>query len=196
LDVVREALQDIVSDGKRAGDVITRIRSMVKHTPLRRAPISINVVVDDVIALCRRLLRERHVRLHVALEPELPEVVGDRIQLQQILLNLVLNAADAMHANNGRPRALAIRSTRCDGGVTVSVSDSGAGLNGESLQRVFTPFFTTKLEGMGMGLAISRSIAEAHGGRLNLTHNSPEGATFELELPTAPVSAGSASVAV
>ena len=172
LGVVREALQDIVSDGKRAGDVITRIRSMVKQTPLRRAPISINVVVDDVIVLCRRLLRERHVRLHVALTPELPEVVGDRIQLQQILLNLVLNAADSMHNNNGRPRILAIRSNRCDGGVAVSVADSGGGLSGENLPRVFSPFFTTKIEGMGMGLSISRSIAEAHGGRLSLTRNS------------------------
>jgi C4-dicarboxylate-specific signal transduction histidine kinase len=186
LGIVREALQDIVSDGKRAGDVITRIRSLVKQTPLRRAPISINVVIDDVVALCRRLLRERHVRLHVALAPELPEVVGDRIQLQQILLNLVLNAADAMHANNGRPRTLAIRSNRCTGGVSVTVADSGGGLSVEVEQRVFTPFFTTKYEGMGMGLSISRSIAEAHGGRLNLTRNSNEGATFELELPTAP----------
>ena len=108
---------------------------------------------------------------------------GDRIQLQQVLLNLVLNGADAMGSLNGRPRALGISSSQRNGQVTVAVEDSGSGLSPTELSHIFTPFFTTKPEGMGVGLSISRSIVEAHGGSLKLTRNSENGATFEFELP-------------
>jgi PAS domain S-box-containing protein len=183
LSHLRDVLRDVVSDGKRASDVITRIRGLVKQTPLQRAPIRINDVIGDVIALSGRLLRQRHVTLHLDLAHDLPQVVADRVQLQQVLLNLVLNAADAMEIMNGRPRLLAIRSARSDGYVTVRVRDSGCGLSDASLPCIFTPFYTTKPEGMGVGLSISRSIVEAHGGHLNLVNNSSLGATFEFELP-------------
>ena len=187
LDVtaLREAVADILSDGKRARDVITRIRGLVKHTPLRTAPVSMNDVVEDVITLSRRMLRERRVRLQLGLANDLPHVVGDRIQLQQILLNLVLNAVDAMQAVNAGPRVLAIHSDRAAEGVVVRVKDSGHGIREEHLAHVFKPFFTTKDEGMGMGLSISRSIAETHGGQLRIAENSSDGMTFELQLPVA-----------
>jgi len=182
---VRDALHDVVSDGKRATDVISRIRGMVKQAPQHRGAVSVNDVIENVIALSRRLLRERRVHLHLTLADDLPMVAGDRVQLQQVLLNLVLNAADAMQATMPRARTLRIRSDRCPHGIVVSVADSGSGFSDDHLRRVFTPFFTTKPEGMGIGLSISRSIVEAHGGRLNLTQNSHNGATFELELPVA-----------
>jgi PAS domain S-box-containing protein len=182
---LREAVADIVSDGKRARDVIHRIRGLVKQTPLRTAPVSMNDVVGDVITLSRRMLRERRVRLQLGLTSDLPHVVGDRIQLQQILLNLVLNAVDAMQGVNGGPRVLAIHSDRAPEGVVVRVKDSGHGIRPEHVEQVFQPFFTTKDEGMGMGLSISRSIAETHGGQLRIAENSTDGMTFELELPCA-----------
>ena len=182
---LREAVADIVSDGKRARDVITRIRGLVKQAPLRTAPVSMNDVVDDVITLSRRMLRDRRVRLQLGLTSDLPHVVGDRIQLQQILLNLVLNAVDAMQAVNGGTRVLAIHSDRAPEGVVVRVKDSGHGIRPEHVEQVFQPFFTTKDEGMGMGLSISRSIAETHGGQLRIAENSSDGMTFELELPFA-----------
>jgi signal transduction histidine kinase/ABC-type uncharacterized transport system substrate-binding protein len=181
--LVREALHDIVSDGKRASEVITRIRGLVNQEPMRRAPLAINDVIRDVAALSDRTLRQRHIELRLELAADLPRVRGDRIQLQQVLLNLVLNGADAMGSLNGRPRALGISSSQRTGQITVAVEDSGSGLSPSELAHIFTPFFTTKPEGMGVGLSISRSIVEAHGGSLKLTRNSENGATFEFELP-------------
>jgi C4-dicarboxylate-specific signal transduction histidine kinase len=182
-EMVREALEDVVADGKRASDVITRIRGLVKHAPLQRAETGINEVIEDVTKLCGRLLRERRVTLRLDLAPDLPPIVGDRIQLQQVLLNLVLNATDAMQGTNGSARVLGIQSTRVNGNVVVRVRDTGSGLAKADMERIFTPFFTTKPEGMGVGLSISRSIVEAHGGVLKLAQNSSDGATFEFELP-------------
>ena len=182
---LRSVLDDVVADGKRAADVITRVRGLAKQTPMRPVSLDVNEVVDDVIALSRPLLRERHVRLEIQRVPELPPVTGDRIQLQQVLLNLVINAADAMRAANVQSRVLEIRTLGHDGHVTVLVHDSGPGLSEASVRRIFTPFFTTKPDGMGVGLSISRAIAEAHGGHLHLKSNSDDGATFELELPIA-----------
>ena len=183
LDDLRDVLEDIVSDGKRATDVITRIRGMVKQLPTRPAPLDINEVIDDVVALSRRTLHQHHVSVEVNHGRNLPLVTGDRVQLQQVLLNLVLNASDAMRSIQVDGRLLGITSARTNGVVRVSVQDSGPGLNEYSVRRIFTPFFTTKPDGMGVGLSISRSIIEAHGGRLGLSHNSDQGATFELELP-------------
>ena len=182
-DDLRDVLQDIVSDGKRATDVITRIRGLVKQLPTRPAPIDINEVIDDVVSLSRRTLHQYQVAVEVNRGLNLPLVTGDRVQLQQVLLNLVLNATDAMRSVNAEARQLAISSARTNGVVTVSVQDSGPGLNEYSVRRIFTPFFTTKPDGMGVGLSISRSIVEAHGGRLALSQNSNRGATFEFELP-------------
>ena len=182
---LRGVLNDIVNDGKRAADVITRVRGLVKQVPMRPIPLDVNEVVDDVIALSKPMLRERQVRLEIQRVPDLPPVTGDRIQLQQVLLNLIINAADAMRAVSTPSRVLEIRTTRDDGHVGVLVHDSGPGLSEASVRRIFTPFFTTKPDGMGVGLSISRSIVEAHGGHLNLKSNSDDGATFELQLPVA-----------
>lgn len=181
--MLRDVLQDIVADAQRASHVITRVRGMTKQEPLRRAPLAINDVIEDVVALSGRTLRQRRVTLALELASDLPRVVGDRIQLQQVLVNLVLNAADAMQSSNGRGRLLIIRSSERHGHVAVAVQDSGDGLQKAELDRIFTPFFTTKPDGMGVGLSISRSIVEAHGGTLTLVGNSSEGATFEFELP-------------
>jgi C4-dicarboxylate-specific signal transduction histidine kinase len=129
------------------------------------------------------MLRERRVKLRIDPEGDLPFVTGDRVQLQQVLLNLVLNAADSMQEVSARARMLEIRSARRHGHIAISVRDTGPGLPEASVRRIFSPFFTTKPEGMGVGLSISRSIVEADGGRLNLTGNSHDGATFEFELP-------------
>jgi len=180
---LRDVLQDIVSDGKRATDVIARIRGLVKQLPTRTAPVDINEVVDDVVALSRRTLHQHHVALELNRGDGLPPVTGDRIQLQQVLLNLVLNATDAMQSVKADARVLEISTARNNGVVRVSVQDSGPGLNEYSVRRIFTPFFTTKADGMGVGLSISRSIVEAHGGRLALSKNSDQGAMFEFELP-------------
>jgi signal transduction histidine kinase len=123
------------------------------------------------------------VKVNVERGVDSPYVTGDRVQLQQVLLNLVLNAADAMRMVSARARVLEIRTVRRNGGVTVSVHDTGPGLTESNVRRIFTPFFTTKPDGMGVGLSISRSIVEAHGGHLVLSSNSEEGATFEFDLP-------------
>ncbi len=185
IDEIRRVLQDIVSDGLRATGVITRIRGLVKHTPMRLARLDVNDVIGEVVGLSGPMLRQHRVRLELHQEPHLPRVTGDRIQLQQVLLNLVINATDAMRKVSGRPRVLAIRIEQRDAYVTVRVRDSGPGLPEADVRRIFTPFFSTKPEGMGVGLSISRSIVEAHGGRLNLASNSPEGATFDVDLPVA-----------
>jgi PAS domain S-box-containing protein len=181
--IVHDVLQDIVADGQRASEVITRVRGLARQEPLRRAPLAINDVIEDVVALSARMLRQRRVTVEVNLSADLPRVMGDRIQLQQVLLNLVSNAADAMHRNNGHARHMVIRSSRVKGTVAVAVQDSGSGLVATDVDRIFAPFFTTKRTGMGVGLTISRSIVEAHGGVLNLASNSPQGATFQFELP-------------
>jgi len=181
--LARDALHDIVSDGKRASDVIARIRGLVNQEPMRRTPLAINDVIRDVVALSGRTLRQRHVQLRLNLSDGLPKVRGDRVQLQQVLLNLVLNGSDAMRNVSSRTRALGISTAQRNGHVTVAVEDSGVGLSAMELGQLFTPFFTTKPEGMGVGLSISRSIVEAHGGTLKLTRNSADGATFEFELP-------------
>jgi C4-dicarboxylate-specific signal transduction histidine kinase len=183
---VREVFEDIVADGRRASDVITRIKGIVKQTPMRPGRVDLNEVIDDVIALSGRTLRQQHVKVTVRRGIDRPFVNADRVQLQQVLLNLVLNATDAMRGVSARSRLLEIRTARRADGVTVSVHDSGPGLTESSVRRIFTPFFTTKPEGMGVGLSISRSIVEAHGGHLVLSSNSEEGATFEFNLPDLP----------
>ena len=182
---VRGVLQDIVADGQRASGVITRIRGLVKHTPMRLMRLDLNDVIEDVVGLSRPMLRQHHIRLDVNRRRDLPPVTGDRIQLQQVLLNLVINATDAMRVVTDRARVLEIQTAQRDGYVSIRVHDSGPGLPEASVQRIFTPFFSTKPEGMGVGLTISRSIVEAHGGRLDLARNASDGATFEVELPIA-----------
>jgi len=181
---VRQALGRIIKDGSRAGEVINRVRALVKKVPPRRERLDINQVVVEVISLIRGELQRNRVELHTHLAGDLPEVPGDRVQLQQIILNLILNAVEAMSGLADRPRELAVRSGASDSDVSVEVRDSGSGLDAESIDRLFDSFYTTKPNGMGMGLAISRSIVEAHGGRLWATPNEPHGAVFRFTLPT------------
>jgi len=186
LESVRGALDAIVRDGHRAGEVIQRIRQLARKGAPRKDAVDLNDVVRDVVPLVRAELRHQEISLMLDLASKLPPVLGDRIQLQQVLLNLVMNAVEAMGTVTGRPRRLIIRSEPDDDDhVSVAVQDTGIGIAANHLDHVFSAFFTTKPGGMGMGLSISRSIIEAHGGRLWTTPNRPHGAVFHFALPVA-----------
>jgi PAS domain S-box-containing protein len=181
---VRQALDRIVSNGRRAGGVIGRIRALVAKAPPLNDRLDVNEVTREVIALTRSELRSSGTSLQTQLADRLPLVQGDRIQLQQVMLNLILNAVEAMSGSSETARDLLIRTEQDgSGGVLVAVEDSGPGLQPESLDRLFDAFYTTKPSGMGMGLSICRSIIEAHGGRVWATTNVPRGAVLQLTLP-------------
>jgi C4-dicarboxylate-specific signal transduction histidine kinase len=184
-EVLRRALEEIVADGTRASAVIGRIRAFIKKTPAEKNELQINEVIEEVVALAGREIYMNRIALERQLTTALPLVLADRVQLQQVLLNLIMNGIEAMTGVTNRLRLLAVQS-RIDesGDVLVAVRDSGPGLGLET-DHVFTPFFTTKTNGMGMGLSISRSLVESHGGRLWATPNSPHGAVFSFTLPTA-----------
>jgi PAS domain S-box-containing protein len=184
LERVREALEGIAADGHRAAEVIQRIRQLAKKSVPRKDPVNLNDVVCDVLPLARAELRHHDVSLVLQLAPELPAVLADRVQLQQVILNLVMNAIEAMGSVTGRPRDLIIRAEPHDRDhVRVTVQDTGVGIDPNTVDKLFGAFFTTKPGGMGMGLSISRSIVEAHGGRLWATSNETHGATFGIDLP-------------
>jgi len=187
-EVLRRALEEIVADGNRASAVVARIRGFIKKEPAEKNELDINEVIQEVLVLAGRELVENRVLIECQLTKALPLVLADRVQLQQVLLNLIMNGVEAMIAVKDQPRSLWVES-RVDGSgdILVAVRDSGTGLSSEA-HRVFTPFFTTKANGMGMGLSISRSLVENHGGRLWATPNSPNGAVFSFTLP---VSSGS-----
>ena len=183
LSEVRAILADIRKDDQRAGQVIERMRSLLKRRSLVSDPLDVRETVEDTIALVRPDLLAREVKLTLAIPAPLPEVPGDRVHLQQVLLNLILNGMDAMNATTVGDRQLAVRvEVRGTEWLEVSVSDRGTGLPGE-LPHLFEPFYTTKPNGMGMGLAISRTIIEAHGGKIRAENNSGPGATFSFTLP-------------
>ena len=184
-EVLRRALEGIIADGTRASTVLARIRAFIKKEPAEKSELDINEVIQEVLVLAGRELYENQVLPRHQLKTDLPSVLADRVQLQQVLLNLIMNGIEAMAAVTDRPRLLGVQS-RIDesGDVLVAVSDSGTGF-GLELDRVFNPFFTTKANGMGMGLSISRSLVESHGGRLWTAPNSPHGAVFSFTLPTA-----------
>ncbi len=182
-EVLRRALEEIVADGTRASAVIGRIRAFIKKTPAERKKLDINEVIQEVLALAGPELQKNRVSVECELTKTLPLILADRVQLQQVLLNLVINGIEAMTAVTDRPRLLWVQSRINESGdVLIAVRDSGTGLSSEA-DRVFTPFFTTKANGMGMGLPISRSIVEDHGGRLWATPNSPQGVVFSFTLP-------------
>jgi PAS domain S-box-containing protein len=184
LDEVREALEDIVKDGHRAGEVIRRLRALLKKGELERTPLEINGVVEEMVSLLYSEAVVKGVNMRMDLQRELLPVVGDRIQIQQVLMNLLMNGMEAMAGVGTESRELVVTTRPHDGdAVRVSVQDAGPGLSEESMAKLFTPFFTTKAEGMGMGLPIARSIVEAHGGKLWAANNPDRGATFHFTLP-------------
>ena len=180
----RAALDNIVADGKRAREVIARIRALTKRQAPRKDSLDLNHKIAEVLALTEHELRSHDIVLRTQLDRTLPHIAGDRVQLQQVLINLIVNAVEAMSGLRDRPRELTIVSGQ-DGPeqVRVEVRDSGTGLDEKGAERVFEAFYTTKAEGIGIGLSISRSIIEAHGGRLSARPNEPHGAVFRFSLP-------------
>jgi C4-dicarboxylate-specific signal transduction histidine kinase len=180
----RKAVERIIQDSYRASEVISRIRTLVKKAPPRNELVDLNGVIVEVLALAQSQARRSRVSLKRELADDLPPVLGDRVQLQQVILNLVVNGLEAMANGQNGERELSISSGK-DGSnnLVVAVRDSGTGLDPANVERVFDAFFTTKPDGMGMGLAISRTIIESHGGRLWATSNSPKGAVFQFTLP-------------
>ena len=184
LDEVRASLSRIVEDGKRAGNVIGGIRALINKLPPRKDRFDLNEAVLEMVALTRSEVLNHGILLQTELAPGLPRVDGDRTQLQQVILNLILNAIEAMGGIDEGTRELRINTEReAAGGVLVTVRDSGPGLDPADTERVFTAFYTTKPKGMGMGLAICRSMVEAHGGRMWASANEPRGAVFQFTLP-------------
>ena len=182
-DELRTAIMEIVDDGTRASSVLSRIRDLLVHRTPGRVPLDINLIIRDVTAIVRNELNRSRISLRTELAPDLPPVPGDPVQLQQVLINLVMNAIEALRTSPQSPRKLLIRSVRKTGEVLVQIQDSGPGIKSAEANRIFEPFFTTKPEGTGMGLSICNSIVESHGGRLRTVPNSA-GALFEFTLPT------------
>ena len=184
IESARQSVGRIIRDANRASDVVGRIRSLAKKDPLQKVWLSVNETVLETIGLTRMEVAQHRASLKAQLSDDVPLVWADRIQLQQVILNLVINALEAMSAVSDGPRNLFVSTAKHDShGVLLTVRDSGAGLDPENLERIFNAFYTTKREGMGMGLAVSRSIIEAHGGRLWATPNNPRGAVFQFTLP-------------
>lgn len=185
LDEARVLVTRMVADGHRASEVIGRVRALFKKTDSERSRLQLNDLIQDVLALIPGELRRNGIVLRTDFATDLPPVIGDRIQLQQVLLNLIINGIEAMGPEGVRPRNLAITSRRYDPeSVLVAVDDSGIGIDTQSSDQIFDAFVTTKREGLGMGLSISRTIVEAHGGRLWAIPNHGRGATFQFTLPT------------
>jgi PAS domain S-box-containing protein len=187
LHEVEGALSDIVKGVDRANSIIVRMRALAKKVPPEMTRLHLEEVVTDVLSLIHHELTRRHVTIHTELPKDLPSVLGDRVQLQQVLLNLLMNGVEAMNEVAEGERKISIRGWRHENNgrpaVLVSVQDSGAGLKPAEMDRLFEAFYTTKAHGLGMGLAISRSIIEAHGGQLWATANASRGAVFQFALP-------------
>jgi two-component system sensor kinase FixL len=184
LGELREILGDIVEDDKRAGEVIHRLRGFLRKSNIELAALDIGELVGQVARLANSDAILRNVAIRLELAPGLPPVCGDRVQLQQVILNLLMNGLDAMRESGEGERTLVLRTE--SGGpasVVVAVEDSGVGIDEADLDHVFHAFYTTKPDGLGMGLAIARSIVEAHGGRLQARNNPRSGATFSFTLP-------------
>jgi signal transduction histidine kinase len=183
IDRARSAVEQMIFSARHASDVIARIRALSRKGTLESVQLDINKVIQDVIALIRREINVHGVSLRLDLGSSLPPVDGDRIQLQQVVINLLMNGVQAMSRMTGRRRELRIRSREHGSDqILVAVEDSGAGIEAQNVDQVFNAFFTTKPDGMGMGLSICRSIIEQHGGRIWANRNSGPGSTFEFTL--------------
>ena len=180
---VRDALDQIVEAGHRASDVVKSIRAMFRKDTEEKQPVDINKLILSALGLVYMDARKQSVETHTDLADNLPPVVGNEVQLQQVILNLVMNGIDAM--SSAEPRVLSIKSV-CNGQncVHVSIEDTGSGIDPSNVDRIFNPLFTTKAHGMGMGLSICRSIIEAHGGRIWASAGATRGSIFQFELPT------------
>jgi C4-dicarboxylate-specific signal transduction histidine kinase len=186
LDNLRAALDDIIKSDKRAGAVIDRLRALLRKGDATLQPVEVGEIAREVIDLAYGELMSRRVTVQSSFSPSMPLVLGDRVQLQQVVLNLVLNACDAMNGIQPTQRQLAISTTAHDGFVELVVSDCGPGIPDGQLERVFEPFVTFRDHGLGLGLAISRSIINAHSGSIRAENNADGGATFRCRLPIAP----------
>jgi signal transduction histidine kinase len=183
VEEAREAAARSAKDATRAADIVKRIRSMFKKSAAQREPVDVNEAIRDVIILMRNEAYRYSVAIRTALMEDLPQVMADRVQLQQVLANLMLNGIEAMKEMDAA-RELTVRSEKGENNhLLISVSDTGVGLSPQKADQIFKAFFTTKPDGTGMGLPISRSIIEAHGGRLWATANEPRGAVFQFTLP-------------
>jgi len=184
LNEAREALRRIVRDGNRAGEVVARIRALLKDGTPIKSQFSLDEIVAEIVALTEAEAQRRQVSVQTRLESNLPPVTADRVQLQQVLMNLMMNALDALSEVIDRPRIFTIRADMdSPNTVLVAVQDTGTGIDPERMKHIFEPFHTTKSHGLGLGLSISRSIIEAHGGRLWMSPNDGPGVTFQFTLP-------------
>ena len=184
IEEVREILHDIVEDNTRAGEVIRRMRALVKKEEFEFSSLDLSEIIREIVLLVHSDAVLHNVSVRLDVDPDLPRARGDKVQLQQVLLNLLLNAFDAMRDCPADERDVLLRA-ELDGAdmLRISVSDHGTGLTSDQLDKIFQPFFTTKREGLGMGLSISRSIVEAHDGRIWAENNRDQGATFYFMLP-------------
>src|ERR1700733_396217 len=184
VDAACRSVEWIIEDGNRASEVIRRVRTLAKKASLEKVPLEVNDVVREAILLMRRELISHQVSLRMNMAAGLPMILGDRIQLQQVIINLVMNGIEAMQSVTDRPRELVVKSGHDElGQVLISVADCGVGIAAENVDMLFNPFFTTKSSGLGMGLSICRSIVETHGGRLWATATVPHGSMFQFTVP-------------
>jgi signal transduction histidine kinase len=184
LAAARRSVEWVISDGNRASEVIRHVRALASKTDIEKVPLDINDIVRDAIVLIQRELTSHRVSLRTELAPLLPMILGDPVQLQQVIINLMINGIEAMLSVAHRARELVIRSGQDEAHrVLLSVTDRGVGISAENASQLFNAFFTTKSSGLGMGLSICRSIVEAHGGRLSASGNDGSGTTFQFVLP-------------
>jgi len=183
---VHEGITEVVQQAERAGDVLDRLREFVRGGEFRRALIEVKPLIDAAVSLTRMEAMQQQVEIKSKIDPGLPAVLADRVQIEQVLLNLLRNAMDAMEAANTERRSIVIEARRNSRhAIEISVADSGPGVAAEVADTIFEPFVTNKPFGMGMGLSISRSIVESHGGRLRMARSARSGAIFIFDLPTA-----------
>jgi signal transduction histidine kinase len=192
IEGARETTRRTIRDGHRASDVITRLRALFGKKEATTESVDLNEATREVIALSRSELQRNQVISRVELADDLPPVTGDRVQLQQVILNFLLNASEAMSLVADRPRQLVIRTEDEGDRVRLSVRDAGVGFEPDRVDKLFEAFYTTKTDGMGMGLSVSRSIIESHHGRLWAARNEGPGATFSFSIPCEPAAAAGA----